>query len=399
MEEITTQRFGATEKQVNLKERFLAVRSRTEEICKPLQTEDYVVQPSVDVSPPKWHLAHTSWFFETFFLPKAIQGYIPFDKDFNYLFNSYYETIGKRVLRADRGNITRPGVDKIYAYRAYVNTHVVNALQQTEISDALREIIILGMNHEMQHQELLYSDIKFILGHNPIFPIYNHSCDIDSIEIKEKTEFLYVDQGIYEIGFSGEGFSFDNELNKHSVYLHDFEIASQPVLFGEFIEFIEDGGYQNFKYWHNDGWTWVNENKITAPLYMFKVDGKWHRYTLAGFKVVNPHDVLLHISFYEASAFATWKGMRLPTEFEWEAASDLFKWGDCWEWTNSAYLPYPGFHAAPGAIGEYNGKFMVNQMVLRGASKATSAGHSRKTYRNFFHPYLQWQYAGLRLAK
>ena len=399
MEETTTKRIDKTEEQRSLADKFMSVRSLTEEICKPLQTEDYVVQPTGDVSPPKWHLAHTSWFFETFFLSEAMPDYIPFDKDFNFLFNSYYETIGKRVLRVNRGNITRPGVEKIYAYRKYVNTKVVEALKQNEISEELKEVIVLGMNHEMQHQELLYNDVKYILGHNPIFPVYDKSCGIDSIEVNEKTEFLHVDQGIYEIGFSGKGFSFDNEWNRHRVYLHDFEIASQPVRFGEFIEFIEDGGYQNFKYWHSDAWAWVNQNKITGPLYMHQEGDAWYRYTLSGYKPVRANDILMHISFYEASAFAAWKGLRLPTEFEWEAASDLFKWGDCWEWTNSAYLPYPGFKTAPGAIGEYNGKFMVNQMVLRGASRATSPGHSRNTYRNFFHPHLQWQFAGLRLAK
>ena len=399
MEETPTQQVDTSEEQRNLAENFKSVRKRTEDICKPLQSEDYVVQPSADVSPPKWHLAHTSWFFETFFLPDALQGYVPFDSDFNFLFNSYYETVGKRVLRTDRGNITRPGVERIYAYRKYVSEHVLEALEQNTISAELKEVIMLGMNHEMQHQELLYNDIKYILGHNPTFPIYDKSCVVDKVEVTVKTEFLHVDQGIYEIGFSGKDFSFDNEWNKHRVYLHDFEIASQPVRFGEFIEFIEAGGYQNFKYWHSDAWAWVNQNKIAAPLYLHKQDNAWHRYTLSGYKLVNANDVLMHVSFYEASAFAAWKGLRLPTEFEWEAASDLFKWGDCWEWTNSAYLPYPGFKTAPGAIGEYNGKFMVNQMVLRGASQATSPGHSRTTYRNFFHPHLQWQFAGLRLAK
>lgn len=399
MEETTTKYIDKTEKKFSLAEMFMSVRRRTEEICKPLQIEDYVVQPGADISPPKWHLAHSSWFFETFFLPEAMPGYIPFDKDFNFLFNSYYETIGKRVMRADRGNITRPGVEKVYAYRNHVSSNVVMALQQNAISENLKEILTLGMNHEMQHQELLYNDIKYILGHNPIFPVYDKSCAVDSVEVNEKTELIHVDQGIYEIGFSGKDFTFDNEWNKHRVYLEDFQIASQPVRFGEYIEFIETGGYQNFKYWHSDAWTWLNQNKVTAPLYMHKEDNVWHRYTLSGYKPVNPNDVLMHISFYEASAFAVWKEMRLPTEFEWEAASNLFKWGNAWEWTNSAYLPYPGYKPAPGAIGEYNGKFMVNQMVLRGASRATSPGHSRKTYRNFFHPHLQWQFAGLRLAK
>lgn len=385
--------------QNQIEEQFSGVRNRTEAICQPLQNEDYVVQPVGDVSPPKWHLAHTTWFFETFFLSEALPDYKKFDPDFNYLFNSYYETVGKRVLRTDRGNITRPGVDRIYAYRKYVNEHVKKALVEKSINSKLLEIIQLGMQHEMQHQELLLSDIKYILGHNPTFPVYDVHSDIDCIPVISPAEFLHVDQGIYEIGFHGSGFSFDNEWNRHKVYLHDFEISSQPVTYGEYIDFMEDGGYKNFKFWHSDGWAWVNENKIEAPMFMYEQNGTWFRYTLSGYKPVDPKDTLMHISFYEASAYAAWKGCRLPTEYEWEAASDMFAWGNCWEWTNSAYLPYPGFKPAPGAIGEYNGKFMVNQMVLRGGSKATAPNHSRNTYRNFFHPHLQWQYAGLRLAR
>lgn len=385
--------------QKQIVDQFIAVRKRTEAICQPLQKEDYVVQPVGDVSPPKWHLAHSTWFFETFFLSEISTDYQKFDPDFNYLFNSYYESVGKRVLRTNRGNITRPGVDKIYAYRNYVDEGIVKVLQEKKIGDDLLTIIQLGLQHEMQHQELLLTDIKYIFGHNPIFPVYDDSCEIDRISIVSEQSFIHVDQGIYEIGFQGSGFSFDNELNRHKVYLHDFEISSQPVTFGEYIEFLEDGGYKNFKYWHSDGWAWVNENKIAAPMFMYEQNGKWFRYTLSGYRPIDPKDTLMHISFYEASAYAAWKGCRLPTEFEWEAASELFAWGNCWEWTNSAYLPYPGFKTAQGAIGEYNGKFMINQMVLRGGSKATFPGHSRNTYRNFFHPHLQWQYAGLRLAR
>lgn len=380
-------------------DQFIATRKRTEDICRPLQKEDYVVQPIADVSPPKWHLAHTTWFFETFCLSEILPDYQKFDDDFSYLFNSYYETVGKRVLRTDRGNITRPGVDKIYAYRKYVDEHIVNVLTKKPIGSELVNIINLGLQHEMQHQELLLTDIKYILGHNPIFPAYDVHSEIDRIPVTETAEFIPVDQGIYEIGFEGQGFSFDNELNRHKVYLNDFEISSQPVTFGEYIEFVEDGGYKNFRFWHSDGWAWVNENKIESPMFTYVQDGKWFRYTLSGYMPIDPKDTLMHISYYEASAFAAWKKCRLPTEFEWEAASDLFKWGNCWEWTNSAYLAYPGFKTAPGAIGEYNGKFMVNQMVLRGASQATSPGHSRNTYRNFFHPHLQWQYAGIRLTR
>lgn len=261
------------------------------------------------------------------------------------------------------------------------------------------DVLNLGLQHEMQHQELLLSDIKYILGHNPTFPVYNKDSKIDSVAVNESPEFIKLKEGLYEIGFDGEGFSFDNEWNRHKVYLQDFEISSQPVTFGEYLEFMNAGGYSNFKYWHSDGWAWVNLNKINAPMFVFEENGNWYRYTLSGYKQINPNETLMHISYYEASAFAAWKGARLPTEFEWEVAADKFEWGNCWEWTNSAYLPYPGFKSAPGAIGEYNGKFMVNQMVLRGCSKATAPGHSRKSYRNFFHPHLQWQFAGLRLAR
>ncbi len=384
--------------------KYIEVRKRTELICSHLQNEDYVVQPVADVSPPKWHLAHTTWFFETFFLPKALPDYRAFNPDYNFLFNSYYETIGKRVLRTNRGNITRPGVGEIYAYREYVDRHMAQVFTQCSIENELFDVVNLGLQHEMQHQELLLTDIKYILGHNPIFPVYDANCRFDSVQLNPKSEFLAFAEGIYNIGFENMDhkkaeFSFDNEHNAHRVYLHNFEIATQPVSFGEFIEFIEDGGYQNFKFWHSDAWAWVNQNKIAAPLFMHKENQTWHRYSLAGYKPIKNDDTLMHVSFYEASAYAAWKGLRLPTEFEWEAAADHFEWGNCWEWTNSAYLPYPGFKTASGAIGEYNGKFMVNQMVLRGASNATAPRHSRKTYRNFFHPNLQWQFAGIRLAK
>lgn len=383
----------------SLSNRFESIRQRTEAICKPLEIEDCVVQPVEYVSPPKWHLAHTTWFFETFFLKEIYKDYKPFHPDFNFLFNSYYETVGARVLRTDRGNITRPGVKQILEYRGYVNSKVKEALDHKTISSERVAIVELGLQHEMQHQELLLSDLKYILGHNPIFPVYEADSRIDRNKISKRSEFIHIASGNYEIGFQGDGFVFDNELNRHTVYVHDFEIASEPVKFGEFIEFIEDGGYIRFEFWHSDAWAWVQENKIAAPMYMHKDNGKWMRYTLSGYAEINPDDILVHVSYYEAAAFAAWKKMRLPTEFEWEIASDHFFWGNVWEWTNSAYLPYPGFAAAAGALGEYNGKFMINQMVLRGASLATTPGQSRKSYRNFFHPYLQWQYAGIRLAR
>jgi ergothioneine biosynthesis protein EgtB len=267
-----------------------------------------------------------------------------------------------------------------------------------DLDEAALALLELGLNHEQQHQELLLTDIKYILGHNPLFPPYDDQF-IEATTSKFSAGFIKLNAGVYDIGFSGPGFHFDNEESKHKVYLDTFEIASQLVTNEEYLQFIEAGGYQQSKYWHSDAWTWVKENDIAGPLYWHSIDGKWYRYALPGLEVINGADPVTHISFYEAAAYAEWAGMRLPTEYEWEIACDQFKWGQRWEHTNSAYLPYPGFLKPAGAIGEYNGKFMVNQMVLRGASVATPKGHSRKTYRNFFNPHLQWQFTGIRLCK
>ncbi len=386
-------------------DQFIDVRSRTVAICSHLEAEDHVVQPVPYVSPPKWHLAHSSWFFETFILLKSAPDYEPFDPQFGFLFNSYYESLGKRVLRTDRGNITRPGVSQVIAYRKYVDAELISFLKQKDHPSSVIEVLSIGLQHEMQHQELLLSDLKFILGHNPTFPVYDLENTIDQTPVAGGNEYLHFEAGIYQIGAGintgndATAFHFDNEEDRHKVYLESFEIAESLVTFGDYIGFIEAGGYQNFKYWHSDAWAWIEENEIKAPMYMHREGEGWYRYTLSGYKPINKKDALLHVSYYEAYAFAQYKGCRLPTEFEWEAAADRLRWGDAWEWTNSAYLPYPGFKTAPGAIGEYNGKFMINQMVLRGASRATSPNHSRKTYRNFFHPHLQWQYSGIRLAQ
>jgi ergothioneine biosynthesis protein EgtB len=384
---------------VKLLQRFNQIRNRTEEICAPLTIEDMVVQPVAEVSPPKWHMAHSTWFFETFFLKKTDPSFKGFDPDFGFLFNSYYNSVGSRTLRTDRGNVTRPGVEKILEYRHFINDHVGKALENHEVEKELLDVFEIGLNHEMQHQELLLSDLKYILGHNPIFPVYKKGTGIDEIENLNQSGFVSIDEGVYPIGFEGDGFKFDNELGRHKQYLHAFEIATNLVTIGEFIEFIEAGAYSDFRFWHSDAWAWINDNDLKAPMYFHKIDGAWHRYTLGGLQPIDPSDVMVHVNYYEAAAFASWKGMRLPTEFEWEAAADQLSWGHCWEWTNSAYLPYPGFEIAPGALGEYNGKFMVNQMVLRGASRATHAEQKRRSYRNFFHPQLQWQYAGIRLAR
>jgi len=377
--------------------RYKTVRKRTEDICAPLETEDFVVQPVADVSPPKWHIGHTTWFFETFILKPNVNGYKEFNPDYNYVFNSYYETVGARVIRTDRGNLSRPTVKDIYQYRKYVDNAMIELLQ-SNYNEQLNELLELGVNHEEQHQELLLTDIKYILGNNPLFPAYADILNGIS-HPSSSAEYVAIEEGIYEIGFKGNGFCFDNELGRHRVYLPKYTIASRLVTNGEYLAFIEAGGYRDFKFWHAEGFDWVKNNSVCSPMYWHFVDGQWLHYSYQGLKPVELNDTLNHISFYEASAFAAWKGKRLPTEFEWEAAADKIQWGSRWEWTESAYLPYPGFTKAPGAIGEYNGKFMVNQKVLRGASEVTSPGHSRITYRNFFHPHLRWQYTGIRLAQ
>lgn len=376
---------------------YTNVRTHSVKICEPLEIEDYVVQPVGDVSPPKWHLGHTTWFFETFILIPHFPGYTVFDKQYNFVFNSYYETVGNRVIRTDRGNLSRPSVAEVYRYREYVDKCLLDFLETDSVSAEVKILLELGLNHEQQHQELLLTDIKYILGHNPLFPAYSDQLSEEASV--GNASCLSFSEGVYEIGFEGEGFCFDNELNRHKVYLNDFEISSRLVSNAEYLEFMHDGGYQDFRHWHAEGWDWVNQHKAKAPLYWHLIENEWMQYSWSGLGKLRPEQALCHINYYEASAFASWKGMRLPTEAEWEVASDSFRWGSRWEWTGSAYLPYPGFKKVAGAVGEYNGKFMVSQQVLRGASIATPEGHSRNTYRNFFHPKLQWQCTGIRLAK
>lgn len=387
---------------MNLAQQYKVVRNYTEEICKPLETEDYVVQPVVDVSPPKWHIGHVTWFFETFVLKPYFKNYKEFDPAYNFVFNSYYETVGARVIRTDRGNLSRPTVDDIYKYRRYVD-EAMNEFLRIGFSKDVEEIIVLGFNHEQQHQELLMTDIKYILGNNPLFPAYkienNKLPNNRDSQFSSSNKFIKMEGGIYQIGYDGEGFCFDNELNRHKVFLNDFKISENLITNQEYVEFMNAGGYKNYNYWHADGWEWVKTNKIEAPLYWYLIDDKWYNYTFKGLQLLDEKEPVCHVSYYEAAAFASWKQRRLPTEFEWEAAAGKINWGRRWEWTESAYLPYPGFSKAPGAIGEYNGKFMVNQMVLRGSSDVTSPGHSRITYRNFFQPNLRWQYTGIRLAQ
>jgi len=384
------------------------VREWSVKLCASLETDDYVVQPTADVSPPKWHLGHTTWFWETFVLVPNAPGYQVFHDDFSFVFNSYYETVGRRVLRTQRGNMTRPTVAEVYRYRDYVDEHMNRFLDENEPDSALHALITLGLNHEQQHQELLITDIKYILGHNPLFPAI--AMPIREHDPAKTAPSVTVPEGIHLIGFqSAESgrFHFDNELGVHKVYLNKTTVAGQLVTNAEYLDFIQSGGYRQFEHWLADGWAWVNANAAQAPLYWHQIDKQWYNYSFDGLVPVDPDAPVCHVNHYEADAYARWRsqtepGVRLPTEFEWEAAAladPSFAWGQRWEWTASAYLPYPGFTTAAGAVGEYNGKFMSSQMVLRGASVATPVGHERATYRNFFQPDKQWQFSGIRLVR
>ncbi len=376
---------------------FLETRKHTETICKPLEIEDYVVQPIVDVSPPKWHLGHTTWFFEEFILKKHFHDYKSFDSNFSFVFNSYYETVGKRVIRADRGNLSRPSVAKVYEYRTHVTQNMKLFLDQG-ITREIEELVEIGIHHEKQHQELLLTDIKYILGNNPLLPVFSSSHK-EHIPDDYNQEWVKIAEGIYSIGHNSDEFCYDNELGFHKVYLQPFSISNKLVTNLEYLAFMEDNAYKKFDLWHAEGWDWVKNNQINAPLYWHQIDDDWHNYTLNGLQSIDWEAPITHISYFEAYAYAQWKNCRLPTEFEWEIASQYFNWGKRWEWTESAYLPYPNYKKASGALGEYNGKFMVNQKVLRGSSIATPAKHARHTYRNFFPTNLRWQFTGIRLAK
>lgn len=362
-----------------------------------LETEDFIAQPVDFVSPPKWNLAHTTWFFEEFILKQALPGYKVFNKNYSYLFNSYYVNVGDRLSRGHRGMMTRPALREILSYREYVDKAMVKFLE-TKIPEKMVEVLMTGIHHEQQHQELFLSDVKYILGTQPFFPPYNKNalCETGSAGTGK---WIQIPEGIYEIGYKGNGFHYDNEKSVHKVFLHDYYISDKLVSNREYLEFLENGGYENANFWHSDGISWLERERVKCPLYWHKIDGEWYQYTLAGLKKLRKNSPVCHISYYEAFAYAQWKGLRLATEFEWEAASDRFEWGHRWEWTESSYLPYPAYKKPGGALGEYNGKFMVNQKVLRGSSVATSPGHSRYSYRNFFQPDLSWQFTGIRLAK
>lgn len=385
---------------------YRSVRSRTEALCAPLAVEDHVAQPITDVSPPKWHLGHTSWFFENFILIPHLAGYRMFHPRFGYLFNSYYESVGDHWARPDRGHLSRPTVEEVLKYRAHVDAAMADLLAKLIVPD-LASLIELGLHHEQQHQELLVTDLKVILGLNPLAPAYEaeDACIIDlSAEHvaahAQLDKWLDTPSGPVEIGHSGAGFAFDNELPRHTVFLAAAQLRQALVTNAEYLVFMSDGGYTRSEYWHAEGWDWVRSQLRRAPMYWQQGEqGQWMHYTLSGLRPLESAAPVTHVNFYEAFAFCQWAGWRLPTEFEWETAASRLAWGDRWEWTQSAYLPYPGFRRSAGAVGEYNGKFMVNQQVLRGASFATPPGHGRQTYRNFFHPPARWQYTGIRPSR
>ena len=416
-----------------LARRFAEVRALTERLAAPLSAEDQQVQSMDDASPTKWHLAHTTWFFETFVLKPHSPGYREFHPRYGYLFNSYYEAVGPRHARPERGLLTRPPLEDVLAYRGHVDTATTAFLAAAPdaLLAELRPLIELGLNHEQQHQELILMDIKHVLSCSPLDPAYRRK---EPVAMREthRLDWFDVPGGIHRIGHEGGGFAFDNEGPAHDVLLQDFSIASRPVTNGEFLEFVEDGGYREPRHWHADGWARINAEGWAAPFYWRRGDdGSWNEFTFAGTCPLYLAAPVCHVSYYEASAYAAWAGKRLPTEFEWEAAARHYgqdevpenaanrlasgflrpmpagpaptdgpaqMMSDVWEWTESAYSPYPGFRAAEGAVGEYNGKFMVSQMTLRGASCGTPPGHARVTYRNFFYPHQRWMFSGFRLA-
>ena len=382
----------------NLLTAYITTREHTVTLCVPLAIEDYVPQPEEFVSPPKWHLGHTTWFFEEFILKDKMPGYRLFHQQYAYLFNSYYNFAGQRIARHRRGILTRPTVAEVMAYRKYVDEHMQDLLAKGP-EEEIVQLITLGINHEQQHQELLITDLKYTFSLNPLYPVYKKGYSLVDDCPQSAFTFISIPGGRYTIGADNKGFAYDNERQQHQIYLGGFQIASELVTNGDFLQFVEDEGYRQFAWWHDEAYAWLQQYGVRHPLYWRQIDDQWYQYTLGGLVELDPKATLAHVSYYEAAAYAAWSGKRLPTEFEWEVASAAFSWGQRWEWTNSAYLPYPGFRVAPGAIGEYNGKFMVNQMVLRGASRATYPGHSRATYRNFFHPHLQWQLTGIRLAQ
>jgi ergothioneine biosynthesis protein EgtB len=410
----------------SLLQRFMQMREMSLHLCSPLSVEDHALQSMADASPAKWHLAHTTWFFETFVLSQYAENFSPYHPAFRNLFNSYYNAVGERPLRTLRHVLSRPGLDEVHAYRIYVDEAMVHLLSQ-ELSEEAVKLIELGINHEQQHQELIVTDVKNGLYANPLRPAYwpsgaHRQAEKEASAVRPLTWHGFP-EGVHSIGFEGSGFAFDNEGPRHNVYLQPFRIASRLVTNSEYLEFMREGGYSKPTLWLSDGWDAVNTNSWKAPLYWEQRDGEWWHYTMDGMVPLNQAEPLCHVSFYEADAFARWAGARLPNEFEWEIAARSCRvagnfvesgllhpqpaltsepiaqmFGDVWEWTSSPYVAYPGFKPVAGAVGEYNGKFMCNQMILRGGSCATPQSHIRASYRNFFPPHVRWQFMGLRLA-
>jgi len=414
--------------------RFHQIRNLTNALCAGLEPEDCVVQSMPDVSPTKWHLAHTTWFFETFILKKFVPGYRAEIPEYAYLFNSYYNAAGDMHRRDLRGLISRPTVREAERYRAWIDSHIDDLLSDADekLLGEIEPVLVLGMHHEQQHQELLVTDIKHVFAQNPLYPVFRQRNIKAGDEKVAPIRFIDFGETVTAIGHDPSGFAYDHEGPRHQALVPGFSLASRPVTNGEYIAFIEDNGYARPEFWLSLGWMTINEQRWEAPLYWTKRDGVWWNFTLSGFRPIDKSEPVTHVSYFEADAYATWAGGRLPTEFEWERAaqdcpiegnfveSELFHpaaaavalakadasadkptqmFGDVWEWTRSAYSPYPGYRAAPGALGEYNGKFMCNQYVLRGGSCATSRTHIRPTYRNFFQPEKRWQFTGIRLAR
>lgn len=406
--------------------RYQEVRSLTETLCLPLEIEDYVIQSMPDASPAKWHLAHTTWFFETFILKRARSEYREVHPAYSYLFNSYYNAVGPMHCRPKRGVISRPTVKETFLYRREVDNQMSTFLTELDAGSWAEQlpVVVLGLNHEQQHQELLVTDLKHLFAQNPLYPAYCRQSIVPGGPVPSQ-EWIGFSDGLFSVGHTGMGFAFDNETPRHQTFVRPFQLGSRLVTNGEYLRFIEDRGYERPELWLSLGWATLNENKWDAPLYWHKRDGQWHQFTLSGLRPVNESEPVCHVSYFEADAYARWAGARLPTEAEWEIASETVPitgnfverglyhpeplraptsglcqmFGDVWEWTRSSYSPYPGYAPPTGALGEYNGKFMCNQYVLRGGSCATSQTHIRRSYRNFFPPDKRWQFTGIRLAK
>ncbi len=405
-------------------DRYRSIRSRTEEICKPLSVEDYVIQSMEDVSPTKWHLAHTTWFFETFVLREFDPSYVPLNEQFAYLFNSYYVQAGQRFSRPNRGLLSRPRVDEVFAYRKHVDDSMVRLLSEAGEREEIRSVMEIGLNHEQQHQELMVTDIKHVLSINPLLPTYRE-LQIPAHRSLDELMYTDIEESICEIGHSGDGFAYDNEGPRHRQFLESYQLAQRPVSNGEYLRFVNDGGYKNPLLWLSEGWNLVQEQGWQHPLYWLQENEEWSEFSLYGKISLVSDAPISHVSYFEADAYARWSGARLPTEFEWENAAQqvdmnghfsdeiIFNsrleteqtndlagmFGSSWEWTSSHYSPYPGYRPGPGALGEYNGKFMSNQFVLRGGSCATPSDHIRPSYRNFFPAGARWQFSGIRLAQ